>query len=64
MPDLFGQANKSTSVIFYELFSNPAFSAAMTRNIFQILIFRLSLHNHTARFICWQHDKFETFREI
>ena len=64
MRGLLVQAHQSTNAIFYEIFSNPVFSATMSRNKFKVLIAHISFDDHTSRPTRWQHDGFAAFRKI
>ena len=64
MRGLLGQAHQSTNAMFHEIFGNPVFGAAMSRNRFKFLIAHISFDDHTSRLTCWQHDRFAAFREI
>ena len=50
--------------MFYEIFGNPVYSAANSRNRFKFLVTHISLDDHTTRPTPWQHDRFAAFRKI
>ena len=64
MRDLLEQAHQSTNAMFYEIFGNPVFSAAKSRNRFQFLIAHISFDDLITRPTHWQHDRFAAFRKI
>ena len=49
MRGLLGQAHQRTNAMFHEIFGNPVFSAAKSRNRFKFLIAHILLDDHTTR---------------
>ena len=64
MRGLLKQTHQSTNAMFYEIFGNPVFSAAKSRNRFKFLIAHILFDDHITRPTPWQHDRFESFRKI
>ena len=64
MRGLLGQAHQSTNAMLCEIFGNPIFSATISRNRFNFLIFHLLFDNHTSRPTRWQQNRFAAFRKI
>ena len=49
MRGLLGQAHQSTNAMFHEIFGNPVFSAAKSRNRFKFLIAHISFDDFIIR---------------
>ena len=49
MRGLLGQAHQSTNAMFHEIFGNPVFSAAKSRNRFKFLIAHISFDDFIMR---------------
>ena len=49
MRGLLGQAHQSTNAMFREIFGNPVFSAAKSRNRFKFLIAHISFDDFIMR---------------